>query len=171
MIIPIWMADWEHQCCGPEINPGDRAEWPIYFHCKESPTPTDEAPRFAVISDMDVEAVWRWESRETNVDGITTVANWAHLHVGVFVHMDADPGDTVVKYRGRVWHELHNSEPPPAVVGTVRAIYWHPAIIQQVGPHEQRIDGYQPGVAIGSTSTVPMGEMGAFRFALDVEGL
>lgn len=168
MQIPIWYKKWEYYCCGADIRIGDRVAWWVYLRGTEIPAPCDESLRITVVSETDVEAVWRWVSAGRNADDVAMVANWGALRAGICMPGDQGLNDHVVCTRGQFWYERHVAEPIVETVGTVQAICWHRQVFRRIAERHSVFERYDPGIAIASTEDTP-NDSGDFRFMVELE--
>lgn len=88
-------------------------------------------------------------------------------HVGVTLLSDQHPQGSAVKYRGKIWRELHSVE-MAAWNGVVRGIYYHPAKLEPILGGWQSI-GFDDGRTVMSTVEVGMDISWAFRFLVEVD--
>lgn len=160
------MDDWESECCGSEVNVGDRVEWMIYANAERPLEPTEEEPHITTIPNDEVEIVGKWVPKpyEGSVFGDLT-EGWRH--VGVTLLSDQHPQGSAVKYRGKIWRELHSVE-MAAWNGVVRGIYYHPAKLEPILGGWQSI-GFDDGRTVMSTVEVGMDISWAFRFLVEVD--
>ena len=168
MIIPIWMGDWEHECCSPEVKVGDSIEWMLYAYSDESPETTGEAPHVTNISDREVEIVGTRVPETPHTSEAYVQLSHNPLHVGVTIRKGPHPTGSLIRYCGKVWRELHTAESPTPIVGVVREIYYHAAQLEQISERGWKVTGYAGGRPIESTMEIGIGGSWAFRFLVEV---
>ncbi|PSR27016.1 MAG: hypothetical protein C7B43_12670 [Sulfobacillus benefaciens] len=164
MLIPIWYAGWEHACCGSDIRLGDFVEWPVYWEPTQFPILSDKPSQLTVVSETDVEAVWRWSPRRPNADGVTMVLEWGDLKVGVRLSSQPKLNGCVVESQGALWYEHHVVDPIGTSVGVVRTIYsW-----RRTDTGQSQFERDEPWMVIGSTAEEHAGDF-CFMVEMDVE--
>ncbi len=165
MLIPIWYAGWEHACCGSDIRVGDFVEWPVYWEATQFPILSDKPSHLTVVSETDVEAVWRWRPRRPNADGVTMVIEWGDLKVGVRLSNHRNLNGCFVESQGKLRYEHHVVDRIATSVGVVRTIYsWR----RMVAGHSQFDEHNEPWIAICSTAEEHAGDF-CFMVEMDIE--
>ena len=179
MLIPIWYADWEYECCGSDVVVGDVVEWMLYWRSPEPPVfSDDESPHIMAVWETDIEAVWRWRAMRPNANGVNALGQWGNLVVGVCLpteqradghscreRVNRDLNGRFVLGRGRLWREHHVAEPIAATVGTVRQIYRHPQVYRRIDERHSEFERHEPGIAVSSTAEAYPGDM---RFMVEI---
>ncbi len=169
MIIPIWMEDWEHECCGPEVKIGDRVAWRVYAYVDDSLKTTAEECHILAVSDDEVEIVGDWAPQTVHSSAAFGALSRAPLHVGVTIRTGQQPRGSPVKYRGKIWNELHSEVQMDAVPGVVRGIYHHPAKLARVAEIGWKVVGFERGRPIPSNIEAGIGGSWAFRFLVEID--
>ena len=173
--IPVWIVDWQHECCGPRMDVADTVDLSL-VSCQEHvpPSSTTDVPRVVVHQDDTVDIVGDcigpvYQEGNLRIYGISV----GSLHVGLMAYDGMLPVDRV-HHRGKLWVDRHEHVSLSSTMGQLVELAWHAAITRDTGPRSSEIVGYAEGICIQSTderSAVQprRTDSWAFRLVVDID--
>ena len=151
--IHFWLDDWEHECCGDFRSVGDTISVRLQLSKDGDVEATDDSDLVRPLGDGQMLLIG--ESRESK----DTEPGWIVRAHGVDVGYAGDRRGPRVRLRGEILESRHGSPdggPPVGLVtGQIVAIAWRSNITGAVGPRQEKVVGYDPGVEVHDTNSYP----------------
>lgn len=163
MEIPVWMDDWEHECCGPLRRVGEEITMQLFLG--------QDALVVATRSGNPIDA---WADGVVRIAG-TSIEAGSGLRVlragslaALSENHDLPLGEIVCQ--GRLWLTQHpTTDAHPVTVGRIRALRWHRSDVIEVAPHQFEIHpDFRHGRSLQSTDQRPSVQHWVFGFIVDI---
>lgn len=161
--LPVWIADWVYECCGPVLHAGELVTLELTFH--GDTVAASEPDSIEVLEDGRVSIVGTALGSAGDEDGDrqgTVIASG-----GVRFAIAGDAPAARVRCTGELAEDRHGF-PAGATAGEVVGVRWRPAILREVGGRSFGIVGYGPGYELSSTADRPGDAVGGWAFELTV---
>jgi hypothetical protein len=172
--VPMWMVDWQHECCGPRMDVTDTVDLSVVSYPEQGdPILTRDGPSVTVYDDDAVEIVGDCIGPVYQEGNLASyVVSAGSLHVGLFAYNGTLPVGRV-RFRGKLWVDRHEHATLSSTVGQLVSIGWHAAITRETGPRSLEVVGYAEGISIRSTEErtavqPPRTYSWAYRLMVDV---
>ena len=163
MQIPVWMDDWEHECCGPLRRIGDAIEMHLCLDPDAAEVSPSKEPAVVVLDHGLVRIAGFIADAGSGLqifhaDGLAVAIENGGLRVGE------------AACEGRLWMTQHpTSEAYPVTTGRIRELRWHPSRANEVKPHQFEIHpDFDHGQPLKSTNQHPQQRHWVFCFIVDI---
>lgn len=147
--LPVWLDDWEHECCGESRHVGQRVRLALAFSRAGTIEPASGPDQITVPGDGTV-TITGTAGGKTGLDG--PFGHGTLIQSGsVQFAIHGDPPAPKVCCAGELYEGRHG-EPSGTTTGQLVAIRWRPAICKtSADGRGSTVVGHEPGIELATT--------------------